>query len=465
MVYILIYFVTIVLIILVLYRKFKVRSEEFFVYKREGREFEVGMSLVALVFGASSVFGLAGWGYKIGWNSIWWTLSGVVFLVLLGVFFVNVIYSFRGFNIIDTIQKDFGNEIKVISSIILFISWVSVLSGQIIAGGNITQSIVGDRTISFIIFSMIFGIYTIFWGQVGAIKTSFFQVILMVIGIFVILFISMSKTNYNLEVFKNAEIGFNENFSFSFWLTLFISVGLSYLFGPDVYTRIFSSKDSKTAKKAILIASVLILFISILIVSIGIVGREIVKDIDNPDNLIPILSTYLLPKELEIPVKIALISIPLSGADVILITLTSLISKNILSLIFGEKEIFKNIWVIRVIAILSITISTYIAIVGKSIIPMLLTAYKIFSSTVVPIIFISILSKMLNIEIKVNSVKKIIISLLLVLSSSYIVLAELVQQTLRFQNYNLYILGIMIISIGILVFSKNYTRYRQQSLS
>ncbi|MFN4245623.1 MAG: sodium:solute symporter family transporter, partial [Brevinematia bacterium] len=246
MIYILLYFLAIILVILSLYRKFRVKPDDFLVYSRNGNEVEISMSIVALVFGASSVFGLAGWAYKIGWNSIWWTLSGVIFLIILGITFVNVVYSFKGFTIIDIIQSNFGKEIKIISSVILFIAWISVLSGQIIAGGNITQTIVDNRIISICIFSMIFGLYTIIWGQVGAIKTSVFQVVLMVLGLLIIFLISISKINYDFEVLRKAEIGFDKNFTFDLWLVVFISVGLSYLFGPDIYTRIFSSKDTET---------------------------------------------------------------------------------------------------------------------------------------------------------------------------------------------------------------------------
>ncbi|MFN4244993.1 MAG: hypothetical protein ACK4F9_02460 [Brevinematia bacterium] len=113
--------------------------------------------------------------------------------------------------------------------------------------------------------------------------------------------------------------------------------------------------------------------------------------------------------------------------------------------------------------VLIILLSTYMAIVGKNIIPMLLTAYKIFSSTIAPLIFVSILSKMLKIEITLTKTKKFIIGLILVLSSGYIILAEVEQQLLKIPNYNLYILIITTLTIGISSLAGNKFKNHQQS--
>lgn len=455
MVYILIYFILVLGLIVFLYRKlFRVGSDEYLVYRRSGGVFEITMSFVALVFGASSVFGLAGWGYKFGWNAIWWTLSGVVFLIILGVFFVNVIYSFRGFTIIDIIEVNFGRVIKIFSSVVLFVAWISVLAGQIIAGGNIVQIVVSNKVLSFLLFAFIFGIYTIIWGQVGAIKTSFLQVVLMFIGLIIIFSLVFSKVNYNFEAMK-AEFGFNEIFNFPFWLTVFVSVGLSYLFGPDIYSRIFSSKDSTIARKSIFWASFLILVISSIIVSIGVVGREIFKNVDNPDNIIPILSMSLVPDWVKPIVMVALISIPLSGADVILITSTSIFSKNLLPAVFGKKDIFDNIWFIRIITIFVISLSTFVALMGKGIIPTLLVAYKVFSSTIAPLVFVSLLSRLLNKKIVLTQFQKLVVFSVMLVISLYILVGELAFHNIVFPNYTIYLLIFNTLLISYFVFAKS----------
>lgn len=61
----------------------------FLVWRPAGRRLQRSpMSLVALAFGASSVFGLAGYADQYNLNALWWTLSGALFLVVLA-------YTFR----------------------------------------------------------------------------------------------------------------------------------------------------------------------------------------------------------------------------------------------------------------------------------------------------------------------------------------------------------------------------------
>ncbi|MGB9620974.1 MAG: sodium:solute symporter family protein [Brevinematia bacterium] len=450
-VYLVGYLILLVLLVVLLYRK-KVNVEEYLVYGRGGGVFEVSMSLVALVFGASSVFGLAGWGYKFGWNAIWWTLSGVIFLVLLS-FFVKVIYSLKGYTIIDIISNEFGKEVKVVSSIILFLAWVAVLAGQLIAGANIVGIFISDKVLATLLFVFIFGFYTFFWGQAAIIKTSFLQVILMVFGIALLIYGIFSKNvTSSYELMKSSKFGFDESFNFSFWLTLFISVGLSYFFGPDIYSRIFSSKDEKSARLSILLSSLFIIIIASSIVLIGIISRSFLGTVENPDNIIPLLSLNLIPTELKPIIFIALVSIPLSGADIILLTSTTILLKSIFGELSNEMKI-NSIWLFRVGILFVIILSSFIAIYGKSIMNVLLTSYKIFSSVVVPVIFVSLLSRVFNFKLYVGNLGKGLIMLVLLLSSFYIVIAEVFVHSLRFDNYSLYLLiiNILITSVACLL--------------
>lgn len=438
MLYLLVYLFLIVFVVVFLYRG-KVDVDWYLVYGRGGGVFGVSMSLVALVFGASSVFGLAGWGYKFGWNALWWVLSGVIFLVFLSLF-VDIIYSLRSYTIVDIIAEEFGREVKVISSVVLFLAWVAVLSGQIIAGGNVVSLFIGDRIISIILFVLVFAIYTFVWGQVAIIKTSFLQVLLMVFGLLVLIYVLLSKnTLFSYELLKSSKFGFDENFSLPFWISLFISVGLSYFFGPDVYSRIFSSKDEEVARKSLLLSSLIIIVIAILIVAIGIISRVSLGSVDNPENIIPLLFLKITPDELKPLIFVSLVSIPLSGADAILITSTAILVRNI----FGEVKpiVYKNnVWLFRLSVVFVIILSSLIALYGKSIMNVLFTSYKVFSSVIVPIIFVSILSKKGFLNLNVSNVGKVIMILTLLFSSFYILLAEVFIPILKFEGYSIYLL-------------------------
>lgn len=94
--------------------------DSFVVYDRRASGFSVGMSLAALAFGASSVFGLAGFAYQYNLNAIWWTLSGAIFLVVLAYTFLDTVWRIKGYTIGDIIARAFGDNIRLLVSAVLF---------------------------------------------------------------------------------------------------------------------------------------------------------------------------------------------------------------------------------------------------------------------------------------------------------------------------------------------------------
>ncbi len=425
----------------------KFSLDDYIVFGRKGKIFEITMSLVALVFGASSVFGLAGWGYIYGLNGIWWTLSGAIFLIVLAFSFSSLIWRLKAYTISDVISQSFGGNIKSLSSLILGIAWINVLAGQIIAGANVINLVLDNRLISILVFISIFGLYTVIFGQSGPIKTSFFQVFLMILGLGIVLYFLSQKVDVSKIKF---EMAFDEKFTFDTWFGVFLTVGLSYFFGPDIYSRIFSSGSEKVAKYSLLLSSFLIILISIIIVGIGICSRALLPNISNPDNIITLISLDLLPEELEPLLLVALVSIPLSGADVILITSTTLIFKDFLLsfLKHSNQSHYTSLLVFKSGQILILATAGIIAFWGSAIIPTLLNAYKIFSSIVVPMVFVSLLNLSSGRKlITLSGLKEKVLICYLIMSSIALFLLESNIITLGIKNRNLIILLINFITI------------------
>jgi len=452
MIYIVIYFSLLALLILTYVLRNKFSLAHYLVFNRSGGVFEVSMSIVALVFGASSVFGLSGWGYKFGWNALWWIIPGVIGLLLLSIFFAKSVYELKGITISDIIEKIFGIEIKVIASTILFFAWLSVLAGQIMAGGNITSYLFGgNKLLGYIVFTGIFASYTVLYGQVSTMRTGHIQVLLMVIGILILIFSVFSRINLSeIKEFSNIRFYFDNKFTFDFWLSLSVPVFLSYLFGPDIYSRIFSSNSERTSKLSLIISSLLILAIATLIVILGIASKYYFHNINNPDNIIIEISLNALPEWLKPLMIIFLISIPLSGADIILITVTVLLVRDVLSNIVKKEEIKNSLmsikWV-RIFSILSITLSLIIAIYGKDIISTLMVAYKIFSNTITPFIFVSLVMMSVKKEVSLSKLDKEVLITLLLTTGIYSIIAEVLIPQLKFKFYELVLILISLLII------------------
>ena len=418
----------------------------FVVYDRRASGFSVGMSLVALAFGASSVFGLAGYAYQYNLNAIWWTLSGAIFLVVLAYTFLDTVWRVKGYTIGDIIARVFGDNIRLLVSAVLFVAWLMVLAGQIIAGGNILTQFLGNETLGYALFTLIFTAYTFLVGQAGTVKTGFLQVVVMVAGLALLLGLCLTTTPPGVETRPpmSLHFGFDDAFTFPLFLGIFIPVGLSYLFGPDMYSRIFIARDIASARRGLLLASTLIATISLLIVFIGILARSIIT-VAKPDLTIQTLVTQLFSGQLADFVLVALLSIPLSGADIILITSGTLLGRDVIAhglrLLGRAPDDAAQVWIIRGCMVLAAVLATLFALRLKAIIPSLLIAYKVFSIGIVPLLFLALLRirRGVTATMGASGVNRLA-AVYLLIAAVGVLLVELKFIPLNLPHYNLYLL-------------------------
>ena len=417
----------------------------FVVYDRQASGFSVGMSLVALAFGASSVFGLAGYAYQYNLNAIWWTLSGAIFLVVLAYTFLDTVWRVKGYTIGDIIARAFGDNIRLLVSAVLFLAWLMVLAGQIIAGGNILSQFLGHQTWGYALFTLIFTAYTLLVGQAGTVKTGFLQVLVMVAGLVLLLGLCLATvpTAAGAHPPIHLHFGFDETFTFTLFLGVVVPVGLSYWFGPDMYSRIFLARDIASARTGLLLASLLIVAISLIVVFIGIFAKGIVT-VAKPDLTIQTLVNRFFGGALADFVLVALLSLPLSGADIILITTGTLLGRDVIAhglRAFGRApDGTALVWIIRGCMVLAAVLATGFALRLQAIIPSLLIAYKVFSIGIVPLLLLSLLSIRQGAATVVASAVNRLVAVYLLVASLGVLLVELKFIPLTLPNYNLYLL-------------------------
>lgn len=421
----------------------------FVVYHRQAGSFSIGMSLVALAFGASSVFGLAGWAYQYNLNAIWWTLSGAIFLVVLAYTFLDTIWRVQGYTIGDIIARAFGDHIRFLVSAVLFLAWLMVLAGQIIAGGNLLAQFTGSQAWGYALFTLIFTGYSLLVGQAGTVKTGFLQVLVMVAGLLLLLGLCLTYTPNPAVAATVAKppvtlhFGFDQAFTFTLFLGVVVPVGLSYLFGPDMYSRIFLARDIASARRGLLLASGLIVMISLVIVAIGILAQGIIT-VAKPDLTIQTLVTQFFSGPLADFVLVALLSIPLSGADIILITTGALLGRDVMGYALRAAgrtlDDAAQVWLIRACMLLAATLATGFALRLQAIIPSLLIAYKVFSIGIVPLLFLALLRLRRGAPAAMTGPVNHGVAAYLLLSSLIVLLVELRFIPLHVPNYSLYLL-------------------------
>ncbi len=347
----------------------------------------------ATILGASTTIGMAGLGYSQGLTGSWWMLSGTIGMLILSAFLAEKVRSSGCRTLPQLVGLFYGEKARASASILIALSWIAVISVQIIASGNILFAVFGgDFTYYMVISTAVFVLYTAYGGKISVIRTDLYQLLIIVAGL-VILF---------WEAFKIAGPGplIGQNFPLSaemdFWevSSMIMVVGSAYLIGPDMYSTIFSSRSSKDAKISAFISAIILIPMAFLITTLGIFSRHLNPAI-SPEQAIPSLITGLLSPAIEGLVAAALLAAFMSSADTCLMTSTSILTFDIYGEIYrktgreadspaAQDHLMKAS---RVAVIIAGASALILAVFIPDIIKTLLIAYTVFTNgLLVPII-------------------------------------------------------------------------------
>jgi solute:Na+ symporter, SSS family len=368
-------------------------SESFFILGRKGSTAYITGSLIATIIGASATLGMAGFGFTRGLTGVWWLLVGSIGLLILGIFLAERVRKLMLYTLPGLASRQYGKAVGITSSILIVLAWLGVIAGQIVAAGKILGILgMGSPVLWMIIFTGIFVFYTVLGGQYGAIRTDLIQAIIIYVGIFGglgLLIARLGGWNSFTTSLPAAKFDFplGPGFDFMNWLSYLLIIGLTYVVGPDMYSRLFCAKDANTAKKAAIWTAVLLIPIAFAIVLIG-MGASVLSPDAAAEQAFPLVIQQVLPPLMSGIVLAALVSAVMSSADTCLLSVSIILTRDILKPLkpkVTEKQlVLATRWLIVAVGVASLLLALYL----KGIITSLLYAYTIYTCGItIPIIF------------------------------------------------------------------------------
>jgi len=242
-----------------------------------------------------------------------------------------------------------------------------------------------------IIAGSVFIIYTLLGGQYSILRTDLIQSIFIIAGIIVCTIAGVSAAGGLSGMAENLSPSYFSfptapDFGWINLLTFLFFVGATYLVGPDIYSRIFCSRDPKVARKSLMLTASIMIPTAFLITFAGIAARVLLPEIQ-PESALPALVMSTIPTGLNGLVMIAFLAAVMSSADTCLLTTGTIITSDILGPLFkiDEKNLLK---ISRICVIVTGVVSLLIALTLQGIIASLLLAYTIYSAgLVIPILF------------------------------------------------------------------------------
>ncbi len=233
------------------------------------------------------------------------------------------------------ITKQYDRRVGFTASCLIVVAWIGVTAGQILAAGKILSAM-ESAVLSCGWWSSASSLSDIpcSAAQYANIRTDVLDVVIVFVGIFTglgVLLWQMGGINGLINALPADKLSFplSSNFGGSDLVSYLLLVGLTYVVGPDMYSRLFCARDGRTAKISVFWAALFLIPIALAITLIGMGAFALQPDI-LPEQAFPVLITGILPTLAAGVVLAALVSAIMSTADATLLSAGTILSMDII---------------------------------------------------------------------------------------------------------------------------------------
>ena len=363
-------------------------ADDFFVAGRRGSTLFITGSLLATIIGGSAIMVTSNLAFVQGLTGIWWLLVGSIGLVALGLFLARKVRELGLYTLPELVETQYNARTGFVASILIVIAWIGVIGAQIIAAGTIMDALgIGNTQIWIAVFSVVFVVYTIIGGQHAIIRTDSIQSVIIFAGIIIGAVMVMGQVG-GIGGLKDS-LG-PDQFSFplssqfgGYELVKFLLVvGLAYVVGPDMYSRIFCAKDVRTARRSVFWTALLIIPVALGILLIGMGASALYPDI-SAGQAFPAVIKEVLPPLLGGIVLAALLCAFMSSADTTLITAGTILSVDIVGKLNPGLDKRRLLAISRWSIVAMGTASLLLALYLQDIVDAILFAYTVYTGGVI----------------------------------------------------------------------------------
>ncbi|MAE50710.1 MAG: sodium:solute symporter [Micavibrio sp.] len=339
-----------------IYAAMRVRSSTDYILAGRSLPIYVTIATVfATWFGSEAVLGMPATFIEDGLGGIVADPFGAgLCLIFVGLFFAARLYRMKLLTIGDFYRQRYGRSVETLVSIAICISYLGWVSAQIVALG-LTISLISGDMISFE-WGMAIGLgvvvfYTIFGGMWSIAIMDFIQMMAILAGLLIVAYLIAGRLDSGVMTVIDHAAAHNK---FDFWpdmnaaailgfIGAFITLALGSIPQQDVFQRVMSAKDEKTAIRGTVIGGcfyILFCFVPIFIAYGAIMLEPALADTHmgedgDPQRILPEFILAHVPIAVQVMFFGALLSAIMSTASGTLLAPSAILAENIF------KEAFK----------------------------------------------------------------------------------------------------------------------------
>jgi Na+/proline symporter len=303
--------------------------------------FFVGTMLAAQSIDGNSSLGNVSLVYQFGF----WAGAGIpiglgICLILTGAFFGHKFNRMNMLTLPDYYFRRFGNLTEVMSSVLMAISFIVLVAGNLAASGYIISAVLGsDFVWGITIAAIIILVYTYMGGLFSCAYTDIFQIYIAIIGFWAafIFFASPYAPIPWDTVMATIPASFIDlsgvydpaNGAYLFWAAI-LALGLGDIVALDFMERVFAAESGRTARRGAFMGAGLTLFTVLPTSFLGLIALSYLPEVGDPFTVYPLMAMEHAPLWIGVLMLVGVLGASMSTANGGILAIASVLSRNLL---------------------------------------------------------------------------------------------------------------------------------------
>jgi sodium/proline symporter len=292
------------------------------------------------------LLGLTGMGYAAGAQAFWVVAGEVVGIAAAWLLMSRKLKRLSdesdSITVPDVLAARFNDKANVLRKISLLIILVMVgayVAAQMVATGKAFDGFTDlDYSTGLLVGAAVIILYTLVGGYKAVAWTDLVQGVLMLLGLIIVPVIAIEAAGGWSAVV--AELGAQDPGLLSAWgpqgqstaamvgILSFLAVGLPFVGVPQLMVRFMSARSEKSLVPAMVISVIVILLFDLGAVLTGMAGRALFPGLEDPEGILPLISTDLLHPVLGGIMMVVVLAAIMSTVDSLLILASSAVVRD-----------------------------------------------------------------------------------------------------------------------------------------
>lgn len=318
-------FIAIVVIIGIVSSR-KETEDDFMIAERKVAGVQVAATMSASFFDGAFLAIYIAYIYQYGFSAIWLFIGLALGLLLLKKYAGKIKQKadeLKVYSMPEYFFRILGKKNGLLFSFFLVLQFFLLLIVNLVISGKVLSAIFPiPYFLSVIIGGVIVLSYLLLAGFKAVVRTDFFQVIVAFIMTFSVGIFLFGKANISISEFSLVTLGVGNTIGF------LILAGFGIMVAPDLWQRIFATKDERNLKRGLNYSVFIILIFAVVVSVVGLATKQFFPNIVPEDALVTGFSN-LLPFGLKEFGMVLLYAVMLSSTDTVTFVVSSIFTRDI----------------------------------------------------------------------------------------------------------------------------------------